>query len=250
MHFRQERVGRKGEPLVIYKFRTMCVDAEAKLAALREALIGNETLFNTGDDLRVTCVARFLKKFSFDELLRFWAVLRGDSVVVGPQPRLARQSAGFPDEGVCPLMVKPGITRPRQVSGRSDVSLEENTRLSLRYVESWTVAADPVTIIIKSVNTTLRPPEHLLTVAEVESVGTMWLVGPCSDISEDCGARRDQLVPWAVPIRSRIKSGCRRLPRTRVRARGAPAPGASRKAHMCGAPNSAPSWVALPPMRY
>lgn len=154
--FRQERVGRNGEPFVIHKFRTMCVDAEAKLADLREASIGNGVLFKMDDDPRVTRVGRILRKYSLDELPQFWTALRGDMSVVGPRPHLARELADFPDEGLRRLLIKPGITGLWQVSGRSDLSLEESIRLDLRYVENWSLTGDLV-IVIRTVSTMIRP---------------------------------------------------------------------------------------------
>lgn len=154
--FRQERIGLEGNPFTIHKFRTMHVDAEARLAELRAASDTDGPLFKMTEDPRVTRVGRVLRKFSLDELPQFWTVLLGDMSVVGPRPHLADELAEFPDHALRRLLIKPGITGLWQISGRSDLSLEESIRLDLRYVESWSLSGD-IAIILKTVRTVLRP---------------------------------------------------------------------------------------------
>lgn len=153
--FRQERVGRGGEPFVIHKFRSMSVDAESRLDALRAESIGNGALFKMDDDPRTTRVGRRLRKLSLDELPQFWTVLRGDMSVVGPRPHLEKELAEFPDDGLRRLLIKPGITGLWQVNGRSSLSLEESIRLDLSYVENWSLAGD-IAIILKTIRAVLR----------------------------------------------------------------------------------------------
>lgn len=153
--FRQERVGRGGEPFTIHKFRSMSVDAEDRLEALRPESIGNGALFKMDDDPRTTRVGRTLRKLSFDELPQFWTVLRGDMSVVGPRPHLEKELAEFPDDGLRRLLIKPGITGLWQVNGRSNLSLEESIRLDLSYVENWSLSGD-IAIILKTVRAVAR----------------------------------------------------------------------------------------------
>lgn len=154
--FRQQRVGLHGEPFTIHKFRTMSVDAEARFAALKAASISSGPLFKMAVDPRVTSVGRILRRLSLDELPQFWTVLRGRMSVVGPRPHLAHELDEFPDEGLRRLLIKPGITGLWQVSGRSDLPLEESIRLDLSYVENWSLTGD-VVIVLKTVRAVVRP---------------------------------------------------------------------------------------------
>lgn len=153
--FKQERVGRSGQPFTIHKFRSMAVDAEKRKAELASSL-GNGALFKLDHDPRVTRVGRVLRKYSLDELPQFWTSLRGDMSVVGPRPHLAKELLEYPDAGLRRLLTKPGITGLWQVSGRSDLSLEESVRLDLRYVENWSLAGD-LAIVMKTVTAVIRP---------------------------------------------------------------------------------------------
>jgi len=154
--FRQQRIGLNGKPFTIHKFRSMSVDAESKLAMLRERSMTDGPLFKMDDDPRMTRVGRVLRKYSLDELPQFWTVLRGNMSVVGPRPHLENELDEFPDEGLRRLLIKPGITGLWQVSGRSDLSLEDSVKLDLRYVQSWSLLGD-ITIIMKTAKAMLMP---------------------------------------------------------------------------------------------
>lgn len=142
--FRQARVGRDGREFAMLKFRTMRVDAEAELAALLAANEGAGPLFKLKRDPRVTRVGQRLRTFSLDEVPQFWNVLRGDMSVVGPRPPLPAEVTAYDGTVFRRLYIKPGITGPWQVGGRSDLTWEESVRLDLRYVENWTVMTDLV----------------------------------------------------------------------------------------------------------
>jgi exopolysaccharide biosynthesis polyprenyl glycosylphosphotransferase len=153
--FRQERVGKDGKPFVLYKFRTMVVNAEARLQELRNLNDSDGELFKMRKDPRVTPVGRWLRRFSLDEVPQLMNVLKGDMSLVGPRPPLAREVAGYPDDMRRRLVVKPGLTGLWQVSGRSDLSWEESIRLDLTYVENWSLAMD-VTILARTVSAVVR----------------------------------------------------------------------------------------------
>jgi exopolysaccharide biosynthesis polyprenyl glycosylphosphotransferase len=153
--FRQRRVGQNGTTFLMHKFRTMAVDAEARLAALRERSEGNGVLFKMHDDPRVTRVGRFLRKYSIDELPQFWDVLRGRMSVVGPRPPLPSEVATYERHVHRRFLIKPGVTGLWQVSGRSNLSWDESVRLDLRYVENWSVTGDLV-LIARTVRAVLR----------------------------------------------------------------------------------------------
>jgi exopolysaccharide biosynthesis polyprenyl glycosylphosphotransferase len=148
--FRQERVGIKGSRFHMMKFRSMVIDAEARLKELAEQNEGNGTLFKMKRDPRVTRVGAFIRKYSLDEVPQLWNVLIGDMSLVGPRPPLEREVAVYEQHTHRRLLVRPGITGLWQVSGRSDLSWEESVRLDLYYVENWSLAGD-LTIIIRTI---------------------------------------------------------------------------------------------------
>ena len=153
--FRQERVGKNGRPFVLYKFRTMHVDAEARLAELRDLNDSDGELFKMREDPRVTSVGRWLRRFSLDEIPQLVNVVKGDMSLVGPRPPLAREVAGYPADMRRRLVVKPGLTGLWQVSGRSDLSWEESIRLDLTYVENWSLAMD-LAILFRTLSAVVR----------------------------------------------------------------------------------------------
>lgn len=151
--FRQTRIGRKGREFKMLKFRSMCVDAEARLG---ELLARNEkasgVTFKMKDDPRITRIGRFLRKSSLDELPQFWNVLCGDMSLVGPRPPVAREVALYSPADRRRLLVKPGITCLWQVGerhgglfeigDRNAIDFPEQVRLDVRYIESQSVVKD------------------------------------------------------------------------------------------------------------
>ncbi|AYF97249.1 sugar transferase [Protaetiibacter intestinalis] len=144
--FRQERIGLRGETFHMLKFRSMVVDAEARLPELlqerRDA--GNEVLFKLKDDPRVTRVGRFMRRYSIDELPQLFNVLGGSMSLVGPRPPLEREVDLYDEAARRRLLVRPGLTGLWQVSGRSTLSWEDSIRLDLYYVENWSLMGDVV----------------------------------------------------------------------------------------------------------
>ncbi|GLY95558.1 exopolysaccharide biosynthesis polyprenyl glycosylphosphotransferase [Actinoplanes sp. NBRC 103695] len=153
--FRQVRVGRDGREFRIFKFRSMYVDAEARLAELRHLNEHDGVLFKMRDDPRVTPVGRWLRRFSVDELPQLLNVLTGQMSLVGPRPPLPSEVAAYADDVRRRLAVKPGMTGLWQVSGRSDLSWEEAVRLDLRYVENWSLSLDLV-ILLRTMTAVVR----------------------------------------------------------------------------------------------
>jgi exopolysaccharide biosynthesis polyprenyl glycosylphosphotransferase len=140
--FTQMRVGKNGRPFKIYKFRTMVVDAEKRLAELHAANDSDGVLFKMRHDPRITAIGRSLRKWSVDELPQLINVFRGEMSLVGPRPALPDEAARYADHVRRRLVVKPGLTGMWQVNGRSDLSWDETVRLDLRYVENWSFALD------------------------------------------------------------------------------------------------------------
>lgn len=153
--FRQVRVGRDGSEFRIFKFRSMFVDAEARLAELRHLNEHDGVLFKMREDPRVTPVGRWLRRFSLDELPQLLNVVLGQMSLVGPRPPLPSEVAAYAGDVRRRLAVKPGMTGLWQVSGRSDLSWEEAVRLDLRYVENWSLGLDLV-ILLRTMTAVVR----------------------------------------------------------------------------------------------
>lgn len=154
--FLQRRVGRDGQEFRMVKFRSMRTDAEAQLATLMASNEGAGPLFKMHNDPRVTRVGRILRKYSLDEIPQFWNALVGDMSVVGPRPPLPAEVTAYDGTVIRRLYIKPGITGPWQVGGRSDLSWEESVRLDLRYVENWSVIGDLI-IMWRTAKVMIRP---------------------------------------------------------------------------------------------
>ena len=142
MFFRQRRVGHRGRPFTILKFRTMRVGADEMLQELRALNEADGPLFKLRDDPRVTRVGRWLRRWSLDELPQILNVIRGDMSLVGPRPPLPEEVREYEEWQFDRLEVPPGITGLWQISGRSDLSFEEYVRLDLFYIENWSLAYD------------------------------------------------------------------------------------------------------------
>lgn len=154
--FRQTRVGRDGKAFQMLKFRSMFVDAEARLADLKGRNVHpSGPLFKLHDDPRVTRIGRVLRRYSLDELPQLVNVLTGHMSLVGPRPPLPSEVEEYETDARRRLLVKPGITGLWQVSGRSDLSWAESVRLDLRYVENWSPALD-LMILWKTASAVLR----------------------------------------------------------------------------------------------
>ncbi|WP_431843801.1 sugar transferase [Calidifontibacter indicus] len=153
--YRQERVGVNGDRFRITKFRSMVPDAEAKQAELRARHDGNAILFKLRADPRVTRVGRFIRRYSIDELPQLFDVLRGDMSLVGPRPPLPTEVDSYDQHVHRRLYVKPGITGPWQVGGRSNLTWDESVRKDLYYVENWSITGD-LLILVKTVRAVIR----------------------------------------------------------------------------------------------
>lgn len=153
--FKQTRVGRNGELFGCFKFRSMCPDADKKLAVLQAFNEGNGVLFKMADDPRITKVGKFIRRFSIDEVPQFFNVLRGEMSLVGPRPALPTEVAEYEPDVLRRLAVRPGLTGLWQVSGRSDLSWSETVRLDLYYVDNWSIVQD-VAILAKTLGAVVR----------------------------------------------------------------------------------------------
>jgi exopolysaccharide biosynthesis polyprenyl glycosylphosphotransferase len=142
--FRQTRIGLRGRPFRVWKFRTMTQDAEARLHEVIHLNEHEGVMFKIRDDPRITRVGRLLRATSIDELPQLWNVLRGDMSLVGPRPPLPNEVERYDDRARRRLLVRPGMTGLWQVSGRADLSWDDAVRLDLNYVENWSPTMDIV----------------------------------------------------------------------------------------------------------
>ena len=140
--FAQTRVGKYGRHFKMYKFRSMCLDAEERLAELLARNRHKEGItFKLQDDPRITRVGKWLRKYSFDELPQFFNVLRGDMSLVGPRPPVPREVAKYSLADRRRLATQPGITCIWQISGRSEIDFSGQVKLDVEYIENhsfWT----------------------------------------------------------------------------------------------------------------
>lgn len=152
--FRQNRVGKEGRTFRVVKFRTMYVDAEARLAELGARNETDGLLFKITEDPRVTKLGRLLRRTSIDELPQLLNVLGGSMSLVGPRP-LPVKDSDFVGDVRRRLLVRPGVTGLWQVNGRSNLSWDDAVRLDLYYVENWSIALD-LMILLRTVGAVLR----------------------------------------------------------------------------------------------
>lgn len=157
--FTQERPGLSGRRFRIYKFRTMWTNAEQRVEELMANDPAAKEYFEKHgkikDDLRVTRVGRWLRKFSLDELPQLWNVLKGNMSLVGPRPYLISQVPQMSGAEMVILRILPGISGLWQVSGRSDLTFEQRIEMDTYYVRNWSVWLDLI-IIFRTVMTVIR----------------------------------------------------------------------------------------------
>lgn len=140
--YRQKRIGRRGRPFLMWKFRTMHVGSDKARDLLDHMNEHDGVLFKIRRDPRITGMGRWLRRTSLDELPQLWNVIGGSMSLVGPRPPLEEEVVRYGADVRRRLLVKPGITGLWQISGRADLSWEDSVRLDLYYVENWSVALD------------------------------------------------------------------------------------------------------------
>ena len=154
--FMQERVGLHKRIFPMLKFRSMVIDAEAKMKEIEHLNEAEGPNFKIANDPRITRVGRFIRKTSLDELPQLLNVIRGHMSLVGPRPMSTRDVELF-DKGIQRkrFSVKPGLTCIWQISGRSNLSFEKWLELDLQYIDEWDLWVD-LKILFKTVPVVLR----------------------------------------------------------------------------------------------
>lgn len=141
--FSQIRIGKNGKQFKVYKFRSMCVDAEAKLKDLLSKNEMEGPAFKIKDDPRITKVGKFIRKCSIDELPQLFNILKGDMSIVGPRPPLPREVEMYTDYQKQRLLITPGLTCYWQIQPhRNDISFEEWVEMDLKYIRERSFFGD------------------------------------------------------------------------------------------------------------
>jgi exopolysaccharide biosynthesis polyprenyl glycosylphosphotransferase len=153
--FRQRRAGKDGKPFTMLKFRTMVADAEERLGELVDLSKLEEPAFKIRDDPRVTRTGRRLRRTSIDELPQLINVLRGDMSLVGPRPEEESIVALYNERQRVRLAVKPGLTGPMQVYGRSDLTFEERLAIERDYLDNLSITSD-LAILLRTPQAVVR----------------------------------------------------------------------------------------------
>jgi exopolysaccharide biosynthesis polyprenyl glycosylphosphotransferase len=188
--FRQTRVGHNGQLFTLLKFRTMVIDAEARLAELRSENQRHGPLFKVDSDPRVTRLGRLLRASSLDELPQLFNVLAGSMSLVGPRPALPTEVATFDDDLLRRHDVPPGITGLWQVEARENPSFEAYRHFDLFYVENWSCALDLVLLWATIPSVLTRAVRSLLRGREVV-YGQSFNTQPVSPLDPQASTARD-----------------------------------------------------------
>ena len=159
--YKNERIGQYNRRFFTYKFRTMFQNVSTgsqfgksgtDALILEQELIKNSSvktgpIYKIQNDPRITKFGRFLRHWSLDELPQFWNVIRGEMSLVGPRPHQPREVNQYAEKHSILLAIKPGITGMAQISGRSNLSFEEEVQLDTFYVENWSLYLDFIILV-------------------------------------------------------------------------------------------------------
>ncbi|MEM8860393.1 MAG: sugar transferase, partial [Chloroflexota bacterium] len=152
--YRAKRVGQSGRDFVMYKFRSMVVGADDEKAALEEMNEREGPIFKIREDPRLTRVGRIIRRWSLDELPQLFNVIKGDMSLVGPRPPIRHEVEQYEAWHKQRLLIRGGITGLWQVSGRSDLTFDEQALLDIYYIENWSLSLD-LRILIQTIPYTL-----------------------------------------------------------------------------------------------
>lgn len=148
--YRQKRVTKDGKEFLMYKFRTMVVDADRMLEKLKEENEADGLLFKIKKDPRITRAGRLLRRLSIDEVPQIINVLKGELSLIGPRPPLPEEVREYKKWHRKRMNVKQGITGLWQVAGRSELGFEEGIKLDLYYIQNWSIGMD-IKILLKTI---------------------------------------------------------------------------------------------------
>ncbi len=153
--FKQERMGKKHRRFMMYKFRSMHVDADTRKQELDDDNEASGPIFKMKNDPRITRVGRVIRRLSIDELPQLINVFIGEMSLVGPRPLPVAEAEACTGTADMRHQVQPGITGLWQILGRSDIPFEEMVQLDYLYVTNWTLRWD-IKIILRTVMAIVR----------------------------------------------------------------------------------------------
>ncbi len=153
--FTQTRLTKDGRQFKMFKFRSMCIDAEEKLEELREMNEADGPVFKIERDPRITKIGRFLRRSSLDELPQLFNILGGSMSFVGPRPPLPNEAEHYNNYQRHRLDVKGGLTCYWQCSGRSNIGFDQWMDLDIQYIKERSFKTD-IRIIFKTVKSVLK----------------------------------------------------------------------------------------------
>jgi exopolysaccharide biosynthesis polyprenyl glycosylphosphotransferase len=154
--FKQKRVGLRGRPFDLYKFRTMIADAEKMKKALEGENEADGPVFKIKDDPRVTPIGKFLRKSGLDELPQLFNILRGEMSLIGPRPPLPDETKAYKRWQLRRLSVKPGLSCFWQIKpDRNSIKFEKWMEMDLAYIDNWSLRLDFI-ILLKTIATVFQ----------------------------------------------------------------------------------------------
>lgn len=154
--FSQMRCGKNGKQFRMYKFRTMCVDAEKQLEQLQKENEMDGPVFKIKDDPRITRIGKFLRATSIDEFPQLVNILIGDMSFVGPRPALPGEVAEYSDRDSYRLNVTPGLTCYWQIKpDRNSITFDEWMELDRKYIADRNMLLD-LKLIFKTIIVVLK----------------------------------------------------------------------------------------------
>jgi exopolysaccharide biosynthesis polyprenyl glycosylphosphotransferase len=152
--YAQKRVGQGGRTFTCYKFRSMQVGADERVAELYPLNETEGPTFKAREDPRFTRVGRFIRRHSIDELPQLYNVFKREMSLVGPRPALPEEVGKYEPRHHRRLQVRPGLTGMWQVSGRSDLLFDEMVMMDIYYIENWSLGLD-LKILLRTVAATV-----------------------------------------------------------------------------------------------
>lgn len=154
--YNKERIGKDGKSFIMYKFRSMKVNADEEFKNLKEQSEVSGAMFKMKNDPRVTRVGKFIRKTSIDEFPQLLNVLLGQMSIVGPRPPLPHEVAEYNDYDKQRLFVKPGCTGLWQVTARNSVGFNEMVNIDLDYIQNRSIMLD-LKILFKTIKVIFVP---------------------------------------------------------------------------------------------
>ena len=140
--YSQTRIGKDGRAFKLYKFRSMCVDADEKLKDLQKLNERDGPVFKIKNDPRVTKVGKFIRKTCIDELPQLVNIIKGDMSIVGPRPPLPNEVEQYNSYQKQRLLVVPGLTCYWQIQKGEETTFDEWVELDLKYIKERSILLD------------------------------------------------------------------------------------------------------------